>query len=170
MAISSYGAVSCLSVVEGSAIRLFFYSKGLFHDGFDSAQPPDSASSAFIYIISRRSRGFTQIVFSLGLWHTVAHRTSNRTLSTFLLQQGLFLSTRFLSVSLCAQEGPCVEQCTIVGYIAMAIFFTPRGVLCPAAAGNMQKETPAGTETLVVGLWATGQGKRGGSVKIITEK
>jgi hypothetical protein len=66
MAISSYGAVSCLSVVEGSLINYFSVRRAYFMVasawlGFDSAQPPGFAPSAFIYIISRRSRGFAQI-------------------------------------------------------------------------------------------------------------
>jgi hypothetical protein len=42
MAIFSYGAASCLSVVEGRFIKLFFCSWGILHGGFDSAQPPAS--------------------------------------------------------------------------------------------------------------------------------
>jgi hypothetical protein len=71
MAISSYGAVSCLSVVEGSVIRLDYFSVRWAYYMVAStplshrASTPlshqtllshHSAPSAFIYIVSRRLR------------------------------------------------------------------------------------------------------------------
>jgi hypothetical protein len=50
IAISSYGAASCLNVVEGSLIKLFFCLQGLLNGDFDFAQPPDRALSAFIFL------------------------------------------------------------------------------------------------------------------------
>jgi hypothetical protein len=73
-----------------------FYHVGLvsWRLGFDFAQPPgfdfDSAPSALIYIVSRRSRGFTQIVF---LFRNKPYRNDGQLpITSLLFQQGFLFN------------------------------------------------------------------------------